>query len=98
MKNNESPGPDGYTPEFYKYFFRNTGNFPVHSINYGFQNVEMSVTQKQGLITCIPKEGKPKNFLKNWRPISFLNTAYKIALASIANGLKLMLPKIIHSD
>ena len=58
----------------------------------------MSLTPKQGIITCIPKEGKPRHLLKNWRPISSLNTAYKIASASIANRLKLMLPKIIHSD
>ena len=45
-----------------------------------------------------PKEGKHRHLLKNWRPISLLNTAYKIASASIANRLKLMLSKIIHSD
>ena len=55
----------------------------------------MSVTQKQGIVTCIPKEGKPRHLLKNWRPISLLNTAYKIASASVANRL---LPKTIHSD
>ena len=58
----------------------------------------MSVTPKQGIITCVPKEGKPRHLFKNWCPISLLNTAYKIASASIANRLKLMLPKIIHSD
>ena len=45
-----------------------------------------------------PKEGKHRHLLKNWRPISLPNTAYKIVSASIANRLKLMLPKIIHSD
>ena len=45
-----------------------------------------------------PKEGKHRHLLKNWRPISLLYTAYKIASASIANRLTLMLPKIIHSD
>ena len=98
VKNSKSPGPDGYTPEFYKYFFRDIGNFLVCSINYGYQNEEISVTPKQGIITCIPKEGKPRHLLKNWRPISLLNTAYKIAAASVANRLKLMLPKIVHSD
>ena len=58
----------------------------------------MSVIQKQGIITCIPREGKPRHLLKNWRPISLLNTAYKIASANLANRLKLMIPKIIHSD
>ena len=30
------------------------------SINHGFCNGEMSVTQRQEIITCIPKEGKDK--------------------------------------
>ncbi|WP_419623732.1 RNA-directed DNA polymerase [Thiolapillus sp.] len=58
----------------------------------------MSVTQRRGVITCIPKEDKPKKYLKNWRPITLLNTAYKIASACIANRLKIVLPKIIHKD
>ena len=45
-----------------------------------------------------PKEGKHRHLLKNWRPISLLYTAYKIASASIASRLKLMSPKIIRSD
>lgn len=56
------------------------------------------MTQRQGIITCVPKEGKPKHLIKNWRPISLLNTAYKIASACIANRIKRVLPKLIHTD
>ena len=58
----------------------------------------MSVTQKEGIITCIPKEGKPEQFLRNWRPITLLNTSYKIASSRIAARIKTVLPKIIHKD
>ena len=75
MKNNKSPGPDGFSVEFYKFFFSDIGTFLVRSINGGFQNEELSVTQKQGVITCIPKDGKPKQHVKNWRPNSLLNTS-----------------------
>ena len=98
MKNNKSPGSDGYASEFKKKFVRDTGHFLVRSINYGFKNKQMSVTRRQGIITCIPKEGKLKHLLKNWRPILLLNRAYKIASSCIANRLKVMLPKIIHED
>ena len=79
MKNEKSPGSDGYTTEFFKFFWVDLGHFVVRSINYSFDNMEMSNSQKLGVITCIPKSGKVKNILKNWRPISLLNCSYKIA-------------------
>ena len=74
------------------------GQFIVRSINYGFQNGELSVTQKEGIITCIPKDNKPRRFLTNYRPISLLNTVYKIASGAIANRIKPTLQKLIHTD
>ena len=98
MQNNKSPGCDGFTCEFFKFFFQDIGVFLVRSVNFGFLHGSLSVTQKQGVITCIPKDGKPKQFLKNWRPISLLNTTYKIASSCIAARIKSFLPKIIHTD
>ena len=98
MKNNKSPGPDGFTVEFFKFFFVDIGEFLVRSVNEGFLKEEMSTTQRQGVIICIPKDGRPKQYIKNWRPISLLNTTYKIASACVAQRLKLVLPDIIHKD
>ena len=47
---------------------------------------------------CIPKENKCRNALKNWRPITFLNTIYKIASGSIASRIKTVLDKLISTD
>ena len=55
----------------------------------------MSVSQRQGIITYLPKEGKQKTLLKNWRPISLLNVDYKLASACIANRIKTHLDTII---
>ena len=44
----------------------------------------------------IPKKQKNPEFLKNWRPISLLNTDYKIATKAIAVRLEKVLPSIIH--
>lgn len=98
MKNNKSPGPDGFTTEFYKFFFADIGKFLERSLNYGFSIGTMSVTQLQGMVICISKEGKDKKFIKNWRPITLLNISYKIASACIANRLKKVLPQIIHRN
>ena len=98
MKNNKSPGPDGFTTEFYKFFFSDIGHFLVRSFNESFCNGKLSTTQYQGVITCIPKEGKPKQFIKNWRPISLLNVSYKLLSACIASRIKQVLPSIIHES
>ena len=98
MKNNKSPGSDGFTSEFFKFFWNDIGHFLVNSINFGFAKGELSVTQKEGIITCIPKGNKDKQYLKNWRPISLLNVSYKIASACIANRIKKYLPLIVNED
>ena len=91
MKNEKSPGLDGFTVEFYKVFWVDLKYFILRSLNYGYHTGTLSVTQKQGLITCLPKPNKSRHYLKNWRPISLLNVIYKLASSVIANRLKLTL-------
>ena len=98
LKNNKSPGSDGFTAEFLKFFWKDLGTFILRSLNNSFQKGELSQTQKEGLITCIPKGEKDKQYLKNWRPISLLNVTYKLASACIANRIKTVLPKLINED
>ena len=98
MQNNKSPGSTGFTTEFFKFFWVDLGFFVLKSINYAFRKGEFSNTQKEGIITCIPKTGKSRKFIKNWRPISLLNVTYKIASGTIANRLKKVLPSIVDLD
>ena len=98
MQNNRSPGSDGFSAEFFKIFWKNLGHFIVRSINYGFKKGELSITQREGIITCIPKGNKPRHFISNYRPISLLNCIYKIASGVIANRIKGTLQKLIHKD
>ena len=67
-------------------------------MNESFRDEELSATQKQGIITCIPKGDKNKDFIKNWRPISLLNVIYKIGSSCIANRIKTVLPLLINED
>ena len=70
----------------------------VRAINDGFDEGEMSPTQKEGIIVCIPKGDKPREYLKSWRPISLLNVVYKIATSCIAERMKKVLPTLISED
>ena len=72
MKNNKSPGSDGFTVEFFKFFFKDLKTFIKCGINEGYSMCKFSITQRQGIITCIPKGDKPRHVLKNWRPITLL--------------------------
>ena len=98
MKNNKTPGNDGIPIEFYKIFWNQIGKFLLRSLNEAFIKGELSITQKQSVITCIPKGDKPKQFLKNWRPISLLNVDYKILSGVLAKRMKMVLPSVISSN
>ena len=98
MKNNKSPGTDGFTIEFFKFFHTDLIHFITRAINEGFRDGKLSITQRQGLITCLPKGDKPKQYLKNWRPITLLNVVYKLASGCIAERLKTVLSKLISND
>ena len=100
MKNDKSPGLSGFSADFLEVFWKHLGQFVLRSINYGYAIGKLSESQRQGIITCIPKEDKPKQFLKNWRPLTLLDTVYKIASGTIANRLKQVhvLDNIISRD
>ena len=86
MKNNKSPGQDGFTVEFYRYFWEDIKYFLVKSLNYAYFSGQLSNSQKMGIITLIPKGHKPRQLLKNWRQISLLNVVYKLASSCIADS------------
>ena len=68
----------------------------VESFNYAFESGNLSISQKQGKISLIPKKKKNTEYLKNWRPVSLLNVDYKIATKTRATRLEKVLPHIIH--
>ena len=46
MKNNKSSGSDGFTVDFFKFFFKDFKHFIRRSINEGYQKGTFSVTQR----------------------------------------------------
>ena len=66
MNNNKSPGSDGITTEFYKIFWNDIKSFYIKSLNYSFENGNLTTLQKQGIISLLPKKDKNLDNLKNW--------------------------------
>ena len=95
-KKPKSPGSDGIATEFYKIFWNDIKEYYIKSINFSFQNGELTELQKQSIITLLPKNGKDILLLENWRPINLLSVDYKITAKAIANRIKKVLPKLIH--
>ena len=95
---NKSPGTDGITVEFYDKFWHILGKPMVDCFVHAFECGELSSSQKQAIITLLEKQGKDRQFIKNWRPISLLNHDYKILTKALSIRLKKVLPTIIHPN
>ena len=60
MDTGKSPGVDGLTAEFYLAFWAVLGEDLVEVLNYGFQNGQLSVSQRRGLLSLIFKKGEKR--------------------------------------
>ena len=78
MAKNKSSGSDGFTVEFYLHFWNMIPKYMIESFQYAFQSGILSISQRQGVISLIPKKKKDLELLENWRPVSLLNVDYKI--------------------
>jgi len=51
LQNDKAPGEDGFTVEFYKYFFEQIGNDLLASFNEAHMKGELGISQRRGIIT-----------------------------------------------
>ena len=98
LPNNKSPGSDGFTTIFYKFFWNGMKHWIYDSFNYSFENKKLSTFQRTGILNLLPKKDKDLQCLANWRPVSLLNTDYKILTNFLAIRLQKVIPTIINSD
>ena len=98
LKHDKSPGTSGFTNEFYMVFKNDLSTWIKQFLDYSEEKDMLSATQRTGSISLIPKGTKDKTRLGNWRPITLLNSLYKILSKCIANRIKAHLPHLIHED
>uniref|UniRef100_A0A8C5WH19 Reverse transcriptase domain-containing protein n=1 Tax=Leptobrachium leishanense TaxID=445787 RepID=A0A8C5WH19_9ANUR len=98
LKTGKCPGPDGLPAEYYKAFPDEllphlTSLFSRLRDGEQFHPHTLSAT-----ISVIGKPGKDVSDVRNYRPISLLNTDLKILSKILADRLAPLLPALIHSD
>ena len=98
MAPDKSPGTDGLPREFYKAFWNDVAEILMKSFNYSYEIGKLSISQRRDIIKLIPKKDADLNLIKNWRPLTLLNSDYKIATKAIANRIKTFLPKLVSYD
>jgi hypothetical protein len=94
----KSPGPDGLTAEFYQKFFHILGPLFLKVINEAFIKGELPHSMNESYITLISKNNTDKTQVKNYRPISLLNTDYKTLTKALTLKIKPFMHLLVHED
>ena len=97
LQTGKSPGSDGLPTEFYKAFWDDLGDVLVRVLNERFHTGILTDSQREGLLRLLFKKDD-RRLVKNWRPISLLNTDYKLASKVITERLKRVMQSIVHRD
>ena len=98
MNSGKSPGNDGLTVCFYKFFWLQIKDTLFESYTYSKTVGFLSSSQRQAIIKLIEKRDKDKRYIQNWRPISLLNVDTKLISKCIASRFIPVLPTIISPD
>ncbi|KAG7593824.1 Zinc finger CCHC-type [Arabidopsis thaliana x Arabidopsis arenosa] len=94
MPTNKSPGPDGFTCEFFKDSWSIIGHDFVVAIQSFFKTGFLPKGVNSTILALIPKKTEAI-IMKDYRPISCCNVLYKVISKILANRLKTLLPKFI---
>ena len=90
------PGGDGLLPAF----FLQHWDLLKEGLRLAFQEIMDSGTMpssfSEGMIFLIPKEGGDREEIRHWRPITILNSAYKILAKALSLRLQPLLGRLIH--
>ena len=94
MRGGETPGQDGLPKEFYAQFWDLLGPDLLEVFGEAFQLRVLPASQRCGIVTLLDKSGDPL-LPQNKRPISLLNTDYKILARSLCSRLSTVLPSVV---
>ena len=86
---------DGLPIEFYVWFRDDIIGLLMELFQEIKKKGEMTLSMRKGIMCLIPTKDKDPRIIRNLRPLTLLNTDYKILAKTITNRLKEVLPSIV---
>jgi len=91
----KSPERDDVGLDFFKVVWEDIAGYMRTLFTQMLRDRQLSERQKQEVIVCIPKNARPHT-PEDYRPITLLNTDYKILARLIAARMRPILAELVH--
>nr|GEX03201.1 putative RNA-directed DNA polymerase, eukaryota, reverse transcriptase zinc-binding domain protein [Tanacetum cinerariifolium] len=91
---NKSPGPDGYSFEFFKKYWNFVGPDLCEAVEYFFETGLFAEGYNSSFIALIPKVADAK-LVNDFRPISLIGCIHKVVTKILANWLSLVIVDLV---
>ncbi|GKB30734.1 RNA-directed DNA polymerase, eukaryota [Tanacetum coccineum] len=93
---NKTPGPDGFTFEFFRKFWAVVGPDFCIAVQWFFEHGAFATGCNSSFITLIPKVLEPK-LVSDFRPISLIGSVYKVVTKILASRLSYVISDLISN-